>query len=428
MGAKGTFISHRDSFKFQIISKFLDGKLLRREVSELLGISERSVSRLATKVRDNGLIGVKHGNVGNKFSASVPVDFRSEALSLIKERYYDFNVTHIREMLTSKHGIDLSYRTLLRLCRENNLIKNPRRQRRNKRVYRRRMPSEGLLLQMDGSHHCWNQEEEWCLIAAIDDATSEIPYAEFFKSETTLGCLAVLKRIIELKGVPKAIYTDRAGWTGGRKRDNFAQFQRACDELCINLIIANSPEAKGRIERSFRTIQDRLIPEFRINNIKSMSDANSYLNKEFLAKYWNIRNTVAPVDTESGYRAVTELDDITNTLCIEEYRKINKDETVSWKGRRYLVKTKHSVALRGYSAVVRTYLDGTYKVFVMGREVKLEDINYNVQDPVDKPRVFNKVRFLYNRLYEEVHWLFDDVREAKVSGKPLKIRQKKKTG
>ena len=98
------------------------------------------------------------------------------------------------------------------------LVKNPRVKRRKKREYRHRMPSEGLVLQMDGCHHKFNGIDEWCLIAAIDDATSEIPYAEFFEDETTLGCMKVLKRIIELKGVPKAIYTDRAGWSGGGKR------------------------------------------------------------------------------------------------------------------------------------------------------------------------------------------------------------------
>ena len=113
-------------------------------------------------------------------------------------------------------------------------------------------------------------------------------------------------------------------------------------------------------------------------------------------------------------------------LCIEELRKINRDETISWKGRRYLIKTKHSVALRGYNAVVRTYLDGSYKAFVMGREVGLEDMNYQVQNPVEKPIVINKESFLYNRLYEEIHWLFDNIRDARVTGKPLKTVRKKK--
>lgn len=427
MNAKGTFISHRDSFKFQIISKFLDGKLLRREASQLLGLSERSISRLATKVKKDGLLGVKHGNYGSKPSNKVHNEIKSKTLLLIKERYYDFNVTHINEILLEKHGIDVGYRTLLRWCHDHSLIKTPKRQRRIKRKIRKRMPSEGLLLQMDGSHHKWNGKDDWCLITAIDDASSEIPYGEFFESETTIGCMSVLKRIIELKGLPNAIYTDRAGWTGGGKRSNFSQFQRACKQLGINLILANSPEAKGRVERSFRTIQDRLIPELRINKVKTMTDANKYFNQEFLAKYWNIKNIVAPIDQMSGYRKVNHMDDIKNALCIEEYRKINKDETISWKSRRYLIKTNHTVALRGYQAVIRTYLDNTFKAFVMGKEVELEDINYQVQDPVEKTRVFNKDRFLYQKLYEEIHWLFDDVREAKVTGKPLKTNKKKKS-
>ena len=100
------------------------------------------------------------------------------------------------------------------------------------------MPQEGLLLQMDGSHHKFNGKDNWVLISCIDDATSEVPYAEFFKGETTLGCMKVLREIIKLKGVPKAIYTDKAGWSGGQKRTEFSQFQRACEKLGIQLIYA----------------------------------------------------------------------------------------------------------------------------------------------------------------------------------------------
>lgn len=112
-----------------------------------------------------------------------------------------------------------------------------RRWKKSKRiVLRERMSSEGLLLQMDGSHHAWNGKDKWCLIAAIDDATSDIPYAEFFKTETTHGCMKVLRKIIELRGVPRIIYTDQAGWSTGGKRNSFSQFVRACEELGIRVI------------------------------------------------------------------------------------------------------------------------------------------------------------------------------------------------
>ena len=132
------------------------------------------------------------------------------------------------------------------------------------------MPAEGYLLQMDGSPHRYNGRDIWSLILAIDDATSEIPHGEFFLSETTTACMQVLRRIVEKKGLPRALYVDKAGWAGGGKRVEFCQFHRACEELGIQVLFANSPEAKGRVERSFNTIQDRIIPELRLAKIKTM--------------------------------------------------------------------------------------------------------------------------------------------------------------
>lgn len=155
------------------------------------------------------------------------------------------------------------------------------------------MPQEGLLRQMDGCHHKSNGKDEWCLIAAIDDATSDIPFAEFFENgETTLNCMKVLEEIIKRKGVPKAIYTDKAGWAGGGKRTDFSQFKRACEKLGIQIIFADSPEAKGRIERTFRTFQDRLIPELRLHGFTEVRSANRYLIDEFVEKYWKNTNVV----------------------------------------------------------------------------------------------------------------------------------------
>lgn len=234
------------------------------------------------------------------------------------------------------------------------------------------MPSEGLVLQMDGSHHRFNGRDTWCLIAAIDDATSEIPYAEFFKAETTLNCMKVLKKIIELKGVPQAIYTDQAGWAGGIKREHFNQFQRACEELGIAVIFAQSPEAKGRIERAWGTIQDRLSPELRLNQATSMKKANQYLQNHFLPNYWNKRLTVKPVSQESAYRPLDPHVNLDDIFCLEIYRKITRDNCINWQSGKFEIVSKHGYSLSGYEAVVRTYQNRSTKVFVMGAEVKVK--------------------------------------------------------
>lgn len=144
---------------------------------------------------------------------------------------------------------------------------------------RPRMANEGFLLQMDGSPHFFVPLKEWVLIAAIDDATNSIPAAEFFESEATANCMEILEQVIKTKRVPWGVYVDRAGWLGGCKRQQFGEFKRACEELDIEVIFANSPQGKGRIERWFQVPQDRLVAELRSKNITDIDEANLYLKK-----------------------------------------------------------------------------------------------------------------------------------------------------
>ena len=195
----GAYVSKTESIRFQVVSEFNAGKLLRREASELLGVSERTVSRISRRVKSEGVMGVKHANIGCTPVRKTPEELKVKVLKLVRETYRDFNMSHALEVLRAKHGIEISYTTFRRWCHESKMVKHVRRKRRSPKKIRTRMPRQGLFLQMDGSHHKFNGKDEWVLIAAIDDATSEIPYAEFFKGETTLNCMKVLKKIIEKK-------------------------------------------------------------------------------------------------------------------------------------------------------------------------------------------------------------------------------------
>ncbi len=213
-------MSHKDSFKYQVISNYLNGKIHRDKASQLLSVCPRTVIRYSKKIKKLGMVGVKHGNLGNKFGKKHDLQLIEKVRHLFKTKYYDFNLAHFCEVLNKEHNISIPYKTLWSWFSKIGWIKNPRRRRPRKHVYRNRLPQEGLLLQMDGSHHKFNGKDEWCLISAIDDATSNIPYAEFFSDgETTLNCMKVLSRIIELKGVPKAIYTDPC-WLGRWWQEN----------------------------------------------------------------------------------------------------------------------------------------------------------------------------------------------------------------
>lgn len=303
---KGIYMSKNGQFTYQAVSDFLHGKLSRKETSELLQVRERTVTRMARRIEKKGLFGVIHGNKDRAPSNKISDAFKRDVMKLVEEKYYDFNMTHCLEVLKSELGIVVKYATFRMWCHERHLVKRRKRSRGIARNRRTRMASEGLLLQMDGSHHRYNGKDEWCLIAAIDDATSDIPYVEFFHSEDTINCMRVMQKIIEKKGIPYAIYVDRAGCLGGGKRAQFNQFKRACGELDIRIIFASSPEAKGRIERTWDTVQDRIIPEMRVRQIHTMPAANCYLQEQFIPNYWTPKNTVVPHSLESRYKIVPE--------------------------------------------------------------------------------------------------------------------------
>ncbi|MEC9284194.1 MAG: ISNCY family transposase [Bdellovibrionota bacterium] len=440
-------LSDSESFKYQIIEKYISGKIYREEAALLIKQSERTVSRLAKKVKERGFLGVKHGNFGKSSNRAISKEVKEEILRLKKEEYFDFNSAHFHDILISKYGFELSYNTLWKWLKNEKLVKNPRRKRRRKHVYRTRMPQEGLLLQMDGCHHKFNGKDDWVLISMIDDATSSIPYAEFFDGETTINCMKVLKKVIETKGVPKAIYTDKAGWAGGNKRTEFSQFQRACEKLGIQVIFANSPEAKGRIERFFRTIQDRLIPELRHNQMTDMNDANKYLQESFIPDYWEKNNTVSPTNPETAYSPLDPFIELDKVLCIEETRIISSDQTISYDGKKYVLEG-NSMNLGRYEAVIRTDLNGNTKFYVMENEVtatELKDIEVNLE-PIKKRKRFKNlcrekdadiielfevfgeepVHLDYARMWRTLSELYGAMRDHKITGKSLKVKRPNK--
>lgn len=356
-------VSKMDQFKWRIVEDYRAGRVSRREAATLLNLSEKTVQRLAKRCREKGLLGLQHGNAKRKPQNAKASDLRSRCLELVATRYFDFNMTHCLEMLRIHHDIDVSYSVFRRWCLAEGVGKRRRRRTSKARVYRERMGNEGLLLQMDGSHHKWNGEDEWVLIAAIDDATSNIPYAQMFKSEDTINCMTVLRRIIELRGIPEALYVDRAGWFGGIKRQYFSQFVRACDELEIRVIYANSPQAKGRIERTWRTFQDRLIPELRLHGINALEGANEYIRKEFIPSYWEKQNTVMPRHSESRYRELSPSDNLDNIFCMKHTRCVRNDQTIFYNQVLYRITGGIVGSLRGKNVILIERSDGTVDAF-----------------------------------------------------------------
>jgi hypothetical protein len=227
------------------------------------------------------------------------------------------------------------------------------------------------MLQRDGSTHFWWKGQEMCLIAGIDDATSDVPYGEFFETETLEGYMRVLRRVIELKGIPRIIYVDRASWLSGISDEETGQFHRMCEELGIRVIHAHSAEAKGRIERLWGTLQDRLVSEFRLNETNTLEKANQYLNEIFLPQTWAKKFTVRADHPEGLYRPRPQKQDLNEVFCLKLDRKIRKDHTLLFENEIYGITADLGHSLARKIAEIRVYSDGRIKGFYGNRDLEL---------------------------------------------------------
>jgi transposase len=356
-----------------IISKVAQGKISIINAAKLLNKSRRTIERYLQRHQQLGIQFVVHRNTGRVPANKAPDGLKQQVQSLIKEKYFDVNLQHLAELLFTNEGIQIKRETLRNWAHDIHHVKRAKRRRSQVRKKRERMESAGLLLQMDGSSHRWFGNEKSCLIAIIDDATSEI-HAEFFKSETTQGCLKVMRDHIEHNGLFKALYVDRAGIFGGPKRCNFSQMQRACEELGIEIIFANSPQGKGRIERSFDTFQDRLVPELRLRNIKDMQSANCYLHEVFIPEFWRKNIAVSAKNATSEFTPIPEHLCL-NDICVEKvYRKIRNDHTFSYGNKFYLIESplKHSIAKQQIE--VRQHAGGHFSVHFAGRCLAVSEV------------------------------------------------------
>ena len=357
-----------DMERFYVLKKVLDGEITLRQASMLLGLSYRHTIRLKQNLSRSGLKGILRKNPRyprgikfNKFTCQRIIQLR-------KELYYDFNVLHFRDKLRDVHNISIGYETLRQM-----LIKAGLHQpRKRRKIYRRRrrMPQAGLLVQMDSSQHHWleNIPQPWWLVAMCDDADNFV-YAEFHPAETTSANMQVLKRFIEIRGLFACLYVDKASHFkttrhGGlhydvdREHDD-TQIQRALRELGIEIIFANSPQARGRIERLFRLLQDRLIKEMRLAGIKDYASANEFLKDKFLPWY-NKRYTLK---VQSAYKPLPGNVNLELVFSCKYRRKVNKDNTIRFEGKVFqLLASRRIRSLAGKYVQVCRLLDGSIKV------------------------------------------------------------------
>src|SRR5579864_4564423 len=334
------------------------------QAAEILGISDRHMRRWRERYVEEGYNGLFDRRRGKPSRRRVPVATVERVFALYREKYFDLNVQHFHEKLAAEHGIELSYTWVKQALQGAGLVARGRK-RGAHRKRRERRPLPGMLLHIDGSRHQWFQDERWYdLIVILDDATSEIYYAQLVEEESTATVMAGLREVIERKGVFCALYSDRGShfWLTpkvGGKVDPHRRTQvgRALHELGVQMIPAYSPLARGRSERNFSTWQGRLPQELRLHQITSVEAANGFLREHYMAEF-NQRFQRAAAQRGSAFLPCRRRD-LNLIFSLQFERTVNRDNTVSFQNLNLQIeRVRWRASLAGCQAVVHQHLAG----------------------------------------------------------------------
>lgn len=355
--------------------------LTQEEAGNRLGISSRQVRRILKSYSASGAKGITSQHKGG--NRAFGSDFKEQVLSCIKEKYLDFGPAFASEKLMELEGLRVNRETLRTWMIESGLWKGRSRKKARIHQSRERRARFGELVQIDGSHHDWfeGRAPKCCLLVFIDDATSQILSLYFFESETTQGYLKMVERHIKAYGRPIAYYSDKHSIFRTTREECIdrrledTQFHRALRELKIELICAHSPQAKGRVERANKTLQDRLIKELRLRGISSMETANEYL-PEFISSY-NERFGVEAASKEDAHLPVVQNEaSLSGILSVRYERKLSKNLEFHFENRTYQIKTETTgYRLRHKAVEICERHDGSIKVWCDGSQLAYKVIS-----------------------------------------------------
>jgi hypothetical protein len=378
--------------KLHIIRKALEGSISQTEAAEYLELSVRQVSRLQIRVKEEGDKGILHRSRGSRSHNAFGEEVYNLVISLYRQKYYDFGPTLFSEKLYEDEGVTISDETARQW-----LIRAGLWQRARKKVkhYQRRQRrwQFGQLVQIDGSHHKWLEDRgpKSVLMAYIDDATSRI-YGRFYEYEGTIPAMDSFLRYIRKNGLPLSVYVDKhTTYKSPGRRDYYfddeetlSQFERAMKELGVQVIHAHSPQAKGRVERLFGTLQDRLVKELRLANISSIEEANIFL-QGYLAKH-NRRFAVKAAQAGDMHRKTTEGLDLKRILCNKTERVVKNDYTVSYKGKLYQIME----AFEQSTVMVEERLNGKMEIMLGDRALSYVEIKERPEKEQKSTRLIRK--------------------------------------
>jgi transposase len=352
----------------EVILRAMAKKLTWWQAAEIIGISDRQMRRWRERYEEFGYDGLVDRRRGQPSPKRVPLALVEQVLGLYRDQYYDLNVRHFHEKLWDQHQIELSYSWVKAALQGAGLVKRGRK-RGVHRKRRERRPLPGMLLHIDGSRHRWFQDERWYdLIVILDDATSEIYYAQLVEEESTATVMTALREVIERKGLFCALYSDRGShfWLtpkAGGKVDphRLTQVGRALRELGVQMIPAYSPQARGRSERSFGTWQGRLPQELRLHGVTTVEAANRFLREHYIAEF--NRRFQAPAAQRGSAFTKCPRRDLDLVFSLQFERAVNRDNTVSFQNLILQIeRTRWRGTLTGCTAIVHQHLDGTLSI------------------------------------------------------------------
>ena len=407
-------MSQKERQRFHLLKMVLGSKITLKQASGVMGVSYRHAKRLKKKLATEGARGLVHGNRGRPSARALDPELCKRIIELSQKTYTTFNDTHFTEKLNEVEGITVSRDTVRRLRRCNGITAKRRRRAKKHHHRRPRKEQEGMMVLWDGSPHRWFGKDRapCCLMAAIDDATSELLDAFFIPYECSFGYLKLLKAIVARYGIPLSIYQDRHGslhrndnnWTLDEQlkgEQDPTQVGGCLQALGISPLFALSPQAKGRIERLFGVLQDRLIAELELRDIKEMDAANRFLSKHFIAEH-NRRFAVKPEGSHKSWRTIPRDVDIERAISFRYQAVVGNDNAVRLGGM--VIDIPEGPRHRGYAKAhveVRQLLDGSWRVYYKNTLIAHTDPTA-LQEPIRA----NPRRKSRARAASQEHWVY----------------------
>ncbi len=375
-------MTQKELLRYDTIQNLINGHINGTEAAKQIGLTIRQVKNIKARVIKKGVNGVIHKNRGRESNRKIPEETINKVKRIVKKKYYDFGPRFASEKLRENHQIEISDETLRHLMVKWGLRKIKPRKQSKMRFWRPRKDSYGEMQQFDGSYHHWLEDrtEELCLLLSIDDATGKITHAMFDYNESVMAVFKFWKGYLKKNGVPLSVYLDKfSTYKINHKNavDNHelkTQFERAMKQAGIKPITAHSPEAKGRVERVFGTLQDRLLKEMRLAGISTINDANKFL-EHYIPKF-NAQFAVIPHGNTNLHRKINKQlkEKLSQIFSRQSQRKINNDYTVMFETKYFqLTKEQPTTVYKKDAVIIEEHLNGSIKI-----NLKDHYLNYTV--------------------------------------------------